>query len=97
MNINDICLCWNTTTRKIDVLPWPLGEAFRAGGFTDDFGASLAAYDKLKTHDKAVALLTEAMWLVANRGIPFLSAWDAIRKVDEVRKLLDVDPLMANP
>lgn len=89
LRIGEVCVCWNSDTKAVGVLPWPIDPvAFQGQGYRSDYGASSATYSSKSTDQQAALMLAEGLYLIHRYGLEVEAVVDALSGIDELRPLL---------
>jgi len=89
MKASECMLCWDRQTRKIAVVKWPDDKRLSSG--LSAIGANVNAFRKKTKIAKALALITEGIYLHTNCGFTMEAVVEALRKIDECKWALDTD------
>jgi hypothetical protein len=93
LNIENVLFCWNTQTKIVGLKSYPCSEKeWQKSGYDSDVGASSKNWNIMSNQTKALALITEGIWLVRSRGFSPMLVFDTLAKIKEVNVFLQNDP-----
>jgi len=90
MKINEAMLCWNEKTKEVKLVKYP-DLNFESRGYSS-VGAQFSKFNKMSLEKKKLAILSESIWIIKNRGIPFDSVFSALMQIDELYECITKDP-----
>lgn len=95
LDANDCMLCWNRETKTVGVMKHPAHPSdWNRSGFNSDVGASSPAFRKMSADKKALALITEGIWLIRMDKIPADDVFAALDRIKECHDAMRRDPFV---
>ena len=93
LDANDCMLCWNRETKTVGVMKHPAHPSdWNRSGFSSDVGASSSAFRKMSAAKKALALITEGIWIIRMDKIPADDVFAALDRIKECHDAMRRDP-----
>lgn len=92
---NECMLCWNTESKTVGVMKHPAHPTdWKLSGFTSSVGACSTTFQKMTNSSKALALITEGIWLIRMDRIPAESVFAALDTIKECHDVMLADPFL---
>ena len=91
MKSTECMLCWSMDSKNKDikVVPWPDSQRLSLEYCT--VGACMTGFNKMPPNERALALITEGLYLAEKERFPLERVFAALMEIDECRDAINKD------